>query len=110
MDSGPMVGMWDSTKDSPEAHSFVLQVRPVRVVVFLSPAQLHRCRCGAGWTLDLTRAGVSPRKYEEANEVRELGVCTGGIILSFIVAPGPTLKLLPLLGPESPPPVPCCES
>lgn len=46
-DSGPMVGLLDSTKDTPEVQSFELKVRPVGVVVFLSPVQLPRCRCGA---------------------------------------------------------------
>lgn len=49
MDSGPMVGVQDITKDSPEVHSLELQVRLVRVVVFLALS----CRTGA----DAERAG-----------------------------------------------------
>lgn len=50
MDSGPMVGVQDITKDSPEVHSFELQVRPVRIVVFLAPsgrtgADAERAEC-----------------------------------------------------------------
>lgn len=51
MDSGPMVGLLDSTKDTSEVQSFELQVRPVGVPVFLSPIQLHRYRYGACWVL-----------------------------------------------------------
>lgn len=40
-----MVGMQESTKDTHEVHSFEVQVRPIRVVVLLSPIQLHRYRC-----------------------------------------------------------------